>query len=113
MKIQLLVNGGKILVQNLQLRKPGKRMTSTPSKSMHILNFDVNVNGGPFPCGHCGHIFRAFNRKCRAGDLTGYFSVSNDTLMINFGEPKFDIKGQIIFVIRVIMSPEFHDMTQV
>ena len=85
MKIQLLVNGGKILVQNLQLRKPGKRMTSTPSKSMHILNFDVNVIGGPFPCGHCGHIFRAFNRKCRAGDLT------SDTLKINFSEPKFEI----------------------
>ena len=85
MKIQLLVYGGEILVQNLQLRKPGKRMTSTPSKSMHILNFDVNVNVGPFPCGHCGHIFRAFNRKCRAGDLT------SDTLMINFSEPKFEI----------------------
>ena len=33
MKIQLLVYSGKILVQGLQLRKPGEGMKSTPSKS--------------------------------------------------------------------------------
>ena len=86
MKIQLLVNGGKILVQNLQLRKPGKRMKSTPSKSMHILNFHVNVK--------LVDLFHVDTVVTSSGLSTGnveQVTYSSDTLMINFSEPNFEI----------------------
>ena len=90
MKIQLLVYGGKIFVQGLQLRKPGKKMKRAPPKSnkfwVDLFHVDTVVTSSGLSTGNVEQV------------TLNTLSVqkphqTND----NYREHKFEIEQQVYF----------------